>query len=1001
MQVAPGARIEIRDAEWLVRRVDRTETKGQALHVVGISELVKDKEAIFLSDAETQVGQGIKVLDPAETSLVVDISPRYKESRLYIESLLKKTPPTDGSLYIGHKAAMDLLPFQLEPAAYALAQPRQRILIADAVGLGKTITCGILLSELIRRGRGKRILVVAIKSLLTQFQKEMWSRFTIPLTRLDSIGLQRVRNHIPTNHNPFHYYDRAIISVDTLKQDNAYRVHLENANWDIIVIDEAHNVAERGERASQRAKLAQLLAGRSDSLILLSATPHDGRARSFASLMNMLDPTAIADPEHYGPEDIRGLFIRRFKKDIQNQVTDSFQEREIRKIHIPASQEEESAFEILENTVFHQLDQHRGGSRLFRTTLEKALFSSPAACLQTLENRIRKLKKSVVSSFDTTKDADPSLRKDNEPQSISVGEDHPDIPALEELAEAVSRITPAKFSKFTQLVKVLTDKKHPLFWDGKTTDDRLVIFTERVETLKFLEKHLPKALKLKSNQVTTLMGMDSDRDQQEVVEAFGKESSPIRLLIATDVASEGINLHYLSHRMIHFDIPWSLMIFQQRNGRIDRYGQKFTPQITYLVTQSDTSKIQGDLRILELLIQKDEEAQKNIGDPSVFMGVYDEEKEEDETARAMEDGLTQDEFDAALEKNKEDALEAMFAEGFDPMAIFDAGDPSSTEDASSKESETSRDTSVTTATMPSLYPNDFEYAANAISHSVKETYHEIDEDERLITLDAPADLIYRFRLMQKEMLPQENRFLFTDRTDLIQKEIAAARKEENSWPNLHYLWELHPVMEWLSDKILADMGRHQAPVIHLDEGLEAGESLYLLSGLIPNRKGHPLIHHWFAISIQKEVNALGGEAFVPKEILELSPFLERTGFGCREIPNPDRSMDTTLLKKNLPIAIRRAKEIMTQKRNAFEMEITPILNRQLERLRKLEARHTSHIQQERFPGSEEKREMKLRQMTSIFKEYSEWISDTLETEDAPYIKVVAVFTSTESVSFGS
>jgi SNF2 family DNA or RNA helicase len=167
---------------------------------------------------------------------------------------------------------MDVLPFQLEPAAHALEQPRQRIFIADAVGLGKTITCGILLSELIRRGKGKRILVVAVKSLLTQFKKEMWSRFTIPLTRLDSVGLQRVRNHIPTNHNPFHYFDRSIISVDTLKQDNEYGVHLENAHWDILVIDEAHNVAERGESASQRAKLARLLASRSDSLILLSAT---------------------------------------------------------------------------------------------------------------------------------------------------------------------------------------------------------------------------------------------------------------------------------------------------------------------------------------------------------------------------------------------------------------------------------------------------------------------------------------------------------------------------------------------------------------------------------------------------------------------------------------------------------------------------------------------------------------------------------------------------------
>lgn len=104
-----------------------------------------------------------------------------------------------------------------------------------------------------------------------------------------------------------------IVSIDTLKRDVEYRVHLENAYWDIIVIDEAQNVADRKNQA-QRSKLAKLLARRSDSLILLSATPHDGRPSSFASLMNMLDPTAIANPEKYTTKDIQGLFIRRFKK---------------------------------------------------------------------------------------------------------------------------------------------------------------------------------------------------------------------------------------------------------------------------------------------------------------------------------------------------------------------------------------------------------------------------------------------------------------------------------------------------------------------------------------------------------------------------------------------------------------------------------------------------------------------------------------------------------------
>jgi SNF2 family DNA or RNA helicase len=172
---------------------------------------------------------------------------------------------------------MNLVPYQLDPALQALRQPRQRILIADAVGLGKTLEAGILTSELIQRGRGQRILVITLKSMLTQFQKEFWSRFSIPLVRLDSVGLQRVRNSIPSNHNPFNFYDRTIISIDTLKNNLEYRNYLENAWWDIIIIDECHNVAARGNEdgMSRRARLARMLSARSDTMMLLSATPHD------------------------------------------------------------------------------------------------------------------------------------------------------------------------------------------------------------------------------------------------------------------------------------------------------------------------------------------------------------------------------------------------------------------------------------------------------------------------------------------------------------------------------------------------------------------------------------------------------------------------------------------------------------------------------------------------------------------------------------------------------
>ena len=249
-----------------MRRVDLTTSGGQQLTCIGLSELVKDKEAIFLTelDNNSTFRTRINVLKPEDTEFVQDQSDGFIDSRLYLEALLRESPPTDNKLYIGHRAAMDVVPYQMQPTLQALNQPRQRILIADAVGLGKTLEAGILVSELMRRGKGKRILVVAVKSMLTQFQKEFWNRFTIPLTRLDSVGIQRDRNQIPSNHNPFFYFDKAIVSMDTLKQGVEYRNYLEKAYWDIIVIDEAHNVAERSG-SSQRARLARLLSTRSET----------------------------------------------------------------------------------------------------------------------------------------------------------------------------------------------------------------------------------------------------------------------------------------------------------------------------------------------------------------------------------------------------------------------------------------------------------------------------------------------------------------------------------------------------------------------------------------------------------------------------------------------------------------------------------------------------------------------------------------------------------------
>jgi SNF2 family DNA or RNA helicase len=185
---APGARVVVRDCEWVVRRADPCDDGGYILTVDGLSELVSGKSAQFLTRLE-EGANAIRVLDPAETQFEQDLSPGFEKSRLFIETQLRQITPADERIHLGHHAAMDAVPYQLDPALQALKQNRQRILIADAVGLGKTLEAGVLMTELMRRGRGKRILVLTLKSMMTQFQKEMWNRFTIPLTRLDSQGL--------------------------------------------------------------------------------------------------------------------------------------------------------------------------------------------------------------------------------------------------------------------------------------------------------------------------------------------------------------------------------------------------------------------------------------------------------------------------------------------------------------------------------------------------------------------------------------------------------------------------------------------------------------------------------------------------------------------------------------------------------------------------------------------------------------------------------------------
>jgi len=950
---APGARALIRDEEWIIQHADVHARGGWQLNCIGVSETVRNRRALFLSQLE-----GVTLIDPAKTQLEFDDSPQFLASRLYIEARLRQSAVQNDAIVLGHKAVMDALPFQLVPAHQVLQQLRPRLLVADTVGLGKTLEAGILTAELARRGRARRILVVTTKSMMRQFQQEFWNRFTIALTRLDSAGIQRIRRDIPANHNPFSYYDRTIISVDTLKRDSEYRHYLESAWWDLIVIDEAHNVSYKGNR-TQSNRLASLLARRSDALILLTATPHNGRKESFASLMRMLDPTVLPESERaeYTRDDVAHLFVRRFKKDVREQMRQDFPEREVFRLARDASSAENAAFEALAAlTLASDAGTQREGAMLFRTTLEKALFSSPAACLQTLKERLRKLE---------AKDAD-----------------HPDLAALRELHALVADIGLAQFSKFLHLVDQFKSGTH-WRWTGRDPADRLVLFTERIETLKFLQTELPKALGLTADAVGILHGQLSDEEIGTTVENFGKTHSPLRLLIASDVASEGLNLHYQSHRLVHFDIPWSLMVFQQRNGRVDRYGQTRVPKIGYLLTRPANERVRGDLRYLEILIDKDEQAARNIGDPSAFMGLYDEDLEVAQVAAAIESKTTAEAFEAQLARGDVDPFEALWG-------AAQAGATHVAKEASPQPFRTA--TSAPSALLPTLFADDYRYLRDALKWLREQSPREhnpvqADDARRTLSFQPSRDLqLLLQRELASEMWPGDNQFALSADKTVVETAIRGAR-DTNAWPQVHYLWPLHPIAQWLDYKLLSLFGRQKAPLLRVPQGLAAGQAIVLVLAQVPNRRGQAVLTQWMGVKL--------GPSAQPEGVIDLETLLRVTGLNAAPPVNDGKPILSMTVQDALPAVLQVAERHLKPIKQAFDTDCRARLTLELAKLETLRDKHLQQLELDFSKGIEQvnaaRRQRREADTADLFGHYRKWVNETLELDDRAQYTVIAAF----------
>ncbi|MFE6895595.1 SNF2-related protein [Streptomyces sp. NPDC057717] len=878
-QFPPGAQILVRDEVWLVRNATRTEHDGARIEAVGASDFVRDQEAVFFTGLDR-----IELLDPRQTRLVRDDSPNFRRSRLFLEAVLRKTPlpQAERGLALADSFLLDSLPYQQRPAQLALSgrNLRPRLLIADVVGLGKTLEIGLTLAELIRRGRGERILVVTPQHVLEQFQHELWTRFAIPLVRLDSVGIERIQREIPAGRNPFTYFKRVIVSIDTLKNTDQYKHHLERITWDAVVIDESHNLINKG---SLRNQLARTLAPHTDALLLASATPHNGDARSFAELISLLDPAAIRDPEHYRAEDIKHLFIRRTKvsPEVREQMKGQWADRgPSRSVRVTATPAEEKVFEELA-AVWLPSDGSRSVSDvpLFPYTLLKSFLSSHAALKSTVTTRIKTLEK---------KDAPDATAAERT--------------ALHRLLELASGMTEEDSGKFGALLEQLRE-----IGVGPRSGTRVVVFSERVQTLEWLARTVPQALGFKGKAAQeaarVMHGGLSDEQQMQCVEDFGLADTPVRILFTGDVASEGVNLHRQCHQLVHYDVPWSLIRIEQRNGRIDRYGQPHQPQFKALILTSSVDGAKDDTLVAERLLEREAQAHQSLGTAEAVSGLYRAEAEEKSLIQDLLRGRTVDEsLDADRASDTDDGVDDFLAD------FFGAVNDEPEEDAATTDTGGDGTGAVPRAHVPRLFASAREFLDEALREVYPDAHDRLDlsadPETGLLSFVPPSDLVHRLKALPTDYIREQglrDRLKVTFNRRLADHSLTRARASATSiWPDISLLTDLHPVMEWLTDKVLVRLDRQEAPVLTAD----VSRPTYLVQGIYSNALGRPTVVKWMAVTTDGEVDD------------DMVAVLRRAQVGPT-MANPGLAHDPARLTEAIPGVLDTAEAFLERHRAAW------------------------------------------------------------------------------------
>ena len=532
-----------------------------------------------------------------------------------------------GQLLSISSSRVRLEPYQLDCVNRVMEKLRQRALIADDVGLGKTVEAGLILKELDARDRADRILFVVPAHLRKKWIREMDRYFDIDLTVADRKWVEGERRRLGEETNIWNQEEQRLVTSMAFLRQEEFRDELSEAFWDVVVVDEAHKAAKRGESPSKRSKAVETVTERSDSLLLLSATPHDGKGEAFRSLVSYVDPFLVAEEQELDQDDVDQVMIRRGKQSIYDEDGERiFPDREVKTVSVDMTSDEEILYEEVTNYVKNvynrseRLNERAVGFAM--ALMQKRLVSSVGAIRETLRRRLNDMLDEQTDVDDLSEESLAYLegadldekekgQAEDELAGLTVATSDKDLQEeIETLRHLVSLAedlpVDSKAQKVRRFITQLLEEN---------PDEKVLLFTEYRDTLDYIldfVKDEPWA-----DEILVIHG-DVDKDERVRIEEkfnHGKE----RLLFATDAASEGIDLQKSCHIMVNYELPWNPNRLEQRIGRIHRYGQEEEVKVWNFTFEGTR---EGE--IFETLQDKVENIRSEIGNTADVLGMLDD-----------------------------------------------------------------------------------------------------------------------------------------------------------------------------------------------------------------------------------------------------------------------------------------------------------------------------------------------------------------------------------------